>query len=88
MLERVDGGAVAHHELVQDALHEYDNEVGLAGGNANDGALNEARHHLHEVSSAVTQELLNDIIGELQLNEQAANSLRVIAGAIMRGTSV
>ena len=88
MLERVDGGAVAHHELVQDALHEYNNEVGLAGGNANDGALNEARHHLHEVSSAVTQELLNDIIGELQLNEHAANSLRVLAGAIMRGTSV
>ena len=61
MLQRVDGGQVAQNELVQDALQEYENKVGLANGNAhNNGAINEARLHLLEVSNAVTQEVFND----------------------------
>ena len=81
----MDGGSVAHNGLVQDAQQKYDNEVGLTEGKGNNGALHEARMHLLEVSNAVTQEVLNDILGELQLDETAANSIRLIAEAIVRG---
>ena len=41
-------------------LQEYENEVGLANGNANNNGAIEARLHLLEVSNAVTQEVFND----------------------------
>ena len=89
LLQRVDDGTIAHNELVQDALAEYQAEVGLAQGDADggenvNGAINEARLHLLEVQNSATQEVFTEIIREMNLSDSAANSLRVIAEAIGR----
>ena len=92
LLQRVDDGTIAHNELVQDALQEYQAEVGLAQGDANggenaNGSINEARLHLLEVQNSVTQDVLNELIREMHLSDSAANSLRVISEAIASGMS-
>ena len=43
--------------------------------------------HLQEIANHVTQEVLNSVIEEMHLSENAANSLRAIAEAIENGMS-